>query len=402
MPTYLTTDGRGATRMFSTEPDALIYWYYNNCRGSLYQLQDDTGIMMDKARRDTHMWASHCPFNIGNRSQAAAIHRYMNDVVSANIPLQEPINTHNQVTRETVTSPVQVIEPSIIASNDTPQAQTTTHNSSAVANEALIAERDNMMAEIKRLRTFVTISDAELVEQNKALEEAWRLELEERNKLEQQRQSILREKQRAEEAEKIFESGKQTYRQIKREICTGLTTPDKIPEQFIRRYMVYKRMDEAGLIDLPGDWENYQDITDQLKEEEFENDKIKYRELCSQISNGECKESDVPLEFENQYRVFRVMEQQNVLDGPDCYDMFLELLGDYMGAWNDCKYALSNDAHYLEDVNIKPRDEIAVNDNENDEDDPVLSSEEVREKYGIVAGTDAADQLQGMHSFLDQ
>jgi hypothetical protein len=415
MPTYLTSDGRGATRMFQTEPDALIFWYYNNCKGYLYQLQDDTGIVMDEARRDTRNWNSGSVFNTGNRSQISAIVRYMNELAPfdyiprsttpliqttpqsqnthtqvahqpPNPPIREPLQLSNPLNQETL--PVTNVQPPQVESNDI----------KTVEAVPLIKE-NNLEEEIKRLRTFVTISDAEIVEKNKELEEAWRLELEERNKLEQTKQSILREKQREEEAEKIFESGKQTYRQLKREICTGVITPENIPDQFIRRYLVYKRMDEAGLIDLPNDWESYQDFTDQLKEEEFNADKVKYYELKDNITRGESKESDVPLEFENQYRVFKVMDAQGVLDDENSYDTFLELLGDYMGAWNDCKYALSNDAHYLEDVNIKPHEIVSSNDET--DDGPLLSTDEAREKYGIVAGTDAAEQLQGMNSFLD-
>jgi hypothetical protein len=399
MPTYLATDGRAAMRTFSTEADALIFWSYNDCRGSLHELQDSTGIMLDHVVAGAVTWESGRSLNTGDHSQTYTINRFLNRT-----PMPIVHAPHQHMHRD------QYVQPVPVTVNNTSTAQATHIVNTTVPTTTSVShhESDTVTAlhtEIERLKAFVDISQDDLNTKQHELEERWEEEIKKRNLVEQEKQRLLREEQREVEAENVFVAGKTTYRMLKNEITRGVTKPEQIPPQFSKRFLIYKELDEKALLDLPGDWEHFQEATDRIKEEQFRADRERYFKIRDQIDAEEMKESDIDSEFQKIFLAFRVLDEAGDVNQVYTYDMFIELVADYMNFWNDTKYGFDNDANYLEDVNIDPRQRsTAVEETSDDSDDEgnILNQQQAQDKYGIRTGAAAAAELETLGgSFLD-
>lgn len=405
MPTYLATDGRSAVRTFANEADALVFWAYNGSQGTVHQLQDDTGISLDNVPVHGRAWESGRAFDYGN--QAYAIERYMNSEQTAMVPIiapqaaelkpvQMPLYNFNAAPANR-----EQISQNILTSNTS-----ITNTSVTKTNESNAGVEAKLLAEIENLKRYVDISEDELNTKSKELQERYNEEAKRRNQIEQERQRIVREQQREEEAQRIFESGKMTYRMLKNEICRGVSTLLQIPAQFSKRFVIYKELDDNGLLDLPGDWNHFQNATDRVKEEQFRADRETYYKYKRGLNDGDIKEADIDDEFQKIYTAFRVLDESDEIDNEGTYELFLELVADYMNAWNDTKYGFNNDANYLEDVNIDPlmrghtpandSDETASNASDN------MTQKEIAKRYNITTGVNAASELSNFgESFLD-
>lgn len=421
MPTYFATDGRAAMRTFSNEADALIFWSYNDCQGSLHELQDSTGIMLDHIVPGAVTWASGRSLNTGDHSQTYAINRFLNRTPT---PIIQHAHHSQHVQPATVNTTAHATNPVNITSVNTALGSracllnTTGVNNSAVGYNpnttvtpatTSVSQHESdtvaaLQSEIERLKTFVDISQDDLATKQQELQERWEEEIKKRNLVEQEKQRLLREEQREVEAENVFIAGKTTYRMLKNEITRGVTKPEQIPAQFCKRYLIYKELDEKALLDLPGDWEHFQEATERVKEEQFRADRERYYKIRDQIDAEEMKESDIDIEFNKIFLAFRVLDEAGDINQTYTYDMFIELVADYMNFWNDTKYGFDNDANYLEDVNIDPRQRsTTVEDTSDDSDDDgnILNQQQAQDKYGIRTGAAAAAELETMGSFLD-
>jgi hypothetical protein len=362
MWSYNVTDNN-TCRSFPEQGQALVWWAHQGFSGTVTKVWAETGIVMDTiiGSHNRARWESGDAITFENQDFGRRYQKFLDaiNMVPATPVAQEPL------AREPISVPAAIQPPTAPAPVIQPIAPV------QVVSESVAAE---LQAKLDKMATVVEITDAEINEKKEELDRKFAIHMEQRQEVEAARNQLIRDREREEQALRVFQSGKQSYREMKRDIVSGAITEKAIPDMFRSRYKIYKRMDERALLDLPDEWENFNKIGEELKREMFEQDRGLYTDIRDSIAAGELTIDDVSADFRTQYDVFVHIEGVGMLDHESCYDMFTELCGHYLKYWNDIKYGF-NDVHYMDDV--KCQNAILMKDARNRKHQPTtLSSDD--------------------------
>jgi hypothetical protein len=436
---YFVTDGRSVVRYFKSEPDAFLFYTYHGCKGMMQKIHSETGIIIDQVVKlyAGYYWRSGRPINLGSDpAMITTINNYLSGrsgqfsavTIESTIlversaygsPIQEqarPVDVTPTTTAPGAKSDAVTEKPTDhTTAKVTSAADTTTPHAPTATSEEL--------AELERLRNYVkmhvAITEDEVRKRHEELEREWRAADAERARLERERQKRERAIEREAEERRKFEAGKTTYRMIRREVIEGKTKIGDIPSMFKHSYEAYKRLDDMGVLDLPDDprsnrmseWDQFQDIVEEIKEEEFERDRDRYVVIRDSINDGRMEESEIEPMFMPKYNTFSVLDQSGELNATCAYELFVDLLSTYMQETNQSKWGFDKDISYMSDVVTDPRahqaseqeEKQASGAAEEESKERILTAEEAHEKYGAVGGTAAilAADMPKFASFLE-
>jgi hypothetical protein len=435
---YFVTDGRSVVRQFKSEPDAFLFYTYHGCKGVMQKLHSETGIIIDQVVKlyAGYYWRSGRPINLGSDpAMITTINNYLSgraeqfSAVAIETTILEERSAYSSPIQEQV-RPVDVTSTTIVPSansatvTEKPTDHTAVENTSAADTtpQAPTATSEEL-AELERLRNYVkmhvAVTEDEVRKRHEELECEWKAADAERARLERERQKRERAIEREAEERRKFEAGKTTYRMIRREVIEGKTKIGDIPAMFKHSYEAYKRLDDMGVLDLPDDprsnrmseWDHYQDIVEEIKEEEFERDRDRYVVIRDSINDDRMEESEIEPLFMPKYNTFTVLDQSGELNAKCAYELFVDLLSTYLQETNQSKWGFDKDISYMSDVVTDPRAHQASEQEEKqasgvaeeESKERILTAEEAHEKYGAVGGTAAilAADMPKFASFLE-
>jgi hypothetical protein len=248
-----------------------------------------------------------------------------------------------------------------------PLGGNTRYNSTVVNNNSTSTDSDvdpnaivDLQKQLARLSTYIAIKDDELEEKSEKLQEKWKKEM---AYLENERSLIRLQEDRLAQNKSVFDHDKHVYRKFKFQIHSQQIKRERLPPQFRNKYLAYERLDESMKLDLPGDWEEFCKVADEIRVKEFIEHRKLYVDMSVKIYANEMREADIPGEFFRVYYVMKQMDDNDMLEpmkkdseGKDvpndnlAYENFISLLEEYMYATNDIKYGLSGDITYLDKI----------------------------------------------------
>lgn len=386
MTQYIVSDGVATIRTFNDSDnmdEAQIFWMYNDCRGAFYSVHASTGIIIDKLvsiqltstsiGTYNHLWRS------GRITQSTHTDGSLFAIVYSMLGRTAPTMTasapvyvdhFNDLRAPSSTTTTTAPPPS---SSSTPSPTTVDDGAVAIAEQVarLSLSTDEttadtvsttvsaLQAEVQRLKTYIQqyvhVSEDVVQSQYTELQQRLLVESKERQRLEKERQRLQREIECDEEARRKFDSGKFTFRIFRREILEGKRKPGDIPIAFKTNYQAYQQLLDMGMLDLPNDWDQYQNILDAIKDREFDRDRAQYVAQRQNTTGGPPVTADTTANQLHAYNVFRVMDDRGMLYDDDAYETFIELMAEYMRGVSESKYGLDRDVGYLDDIDLDHR-----------------------------------------------
>jgi hypothetical protein len=252
---------------------------------------------------------------------------------------------------------------------------------------------------MKLINDIVLLSQYDL-EKRKEEYEVERIKLsKEFVKLNNEKNKLKRAKEKEEEKLRMFQEGKNIYFKVKRKLLCADSMDETnngniIPEQFVKRYVVYKELEEEGLLHLEDEYKHYLIKEKEKKVEQYLEDKKKYYDSLKKIDTKEMSISDLDPEYRCLYDVFSVLDSTNALNNlliEDEYTLFLETYADLLDSLQTAKYGLDT-IDYLQDTDTGPV--IKVVDKTEQNNNPSILNSSIAKTLGVELSQDEINQFE--------
>jgi hypothetical protein len=190
---------------------------------------------------------------------------------------------------------------------------------------------------------------------------------EKKNKLEEEKQKLLKMKEEKEEQKNIFLADKKAYFNIKKDIGLGKINEDELGYYFQDKYPLFKKMEDEDIIE----YDDYSDddiINMQItnfqkrvkKQDELElldkynEDKKMYFGVKEQLENNRIDIEMIPDKFKIKYDIYAKMNSDELLSinegSMDEFYAFLILYGKNNNSNSNSEYSYSESDHDIENM----------------------------------------------------
>lgn len=235
-------------------------------------------------------------------------------------------------------------------------------NQSPIQSPQQQSNQTQLEEKIKQINNFITLSKYDLEKRKQEFDDEKMKLVKEYEKINNEKIKLKRAKEKEEEKLRVFNDGKNIYYQIKRKLMCGEI--NDIPEMFIRRYNIYRELENEALLNIDGEYNKYLEKEMEAKNKQYLEDKKQFYSDMEKINKNELNINTLEPEYRCKYDVFKVLDEMEILDKcsfEEEYKTFLESYADLLDAYKTAKYGLDT-IDYLQDCDTGTVIKLVEND----------------------------------------